>query len=325
MFNKILSFSFIVSLSLFSALHAGSGVLPMFDDGTILVAAEMRGNRKVWCDMGGLSGASDDDKRQAAARYGNEKTAMTIPIQIQHLNGAPFVDVGQDRMFFVRLPGSKPSIQEIIETGNALKRNDPTFPLRKIDYKYVRAQDLIAAASTPRPTCLLPGTNDPLLRGFLTRLRKDSSLFGQGILRTFVRNTVNGAAPIRPFAVPPVPVNAVTPTIAVPTRAAPTIAAPTIAVPTRAAPTIAAPTIAVPRRAAPVAKPSRRATLTSNRRATRASRRKSASLSRRVRRQRHTSRLRRVRQQRRMTRKSHIQKQRRVSRRSRHISRRRRR
>lgn len=275
MFNKILSFSFFVSLSLSSVLYAGSGVLPMFDDGTVLLGAKPHGANKFWLDFGGPSGPTYHQKRQAAARYGNEKTARTIPIQIHHLNGAPSVEIGQDRMFFIRLHGTKPSTAELIHKGGGT------------DYKYVDAQLLLTAALGDR---LLPGTNEPMHPRFIARIRKDANQLGGGALRALIRSP-KGAAPIRPFVVPPVPVPV----------------------------TVVTPPIAAPA-AAPASKPSRRAM----RAARRASRRKSVSQSRRIRRQRYAPRLRHVRQQRRMSRKSHIRKKRGVSRRSRHISRRRR-
>jgi hypothetical protein len=283
MFNKILSFSFIVSLSLSSALYAAdAGVLLMCDDGTILVGAKPQGNNvKAWLDFGGPLGTNENDKRIAAIRIGNEKTATKFPIQNNHLVGARYVDDNSSRMFFIRFRGAKPSPEELIHSGGGR------------DYKYVDAQLLLTAALG---NGLLPGTNEPLHPRFISRIRKDANQLGGGALRAFIR-TPKRAAPIRPFVVPPVPVNAVTPA-----RAAP----------------------AAPTRAAPAPKPTRRAAMASKRRDRRVSRRKSTSLSRRVRRQRDASRLRLARQQRRMSRKTHIRKQRRVSRRSRHISRRRR-
>ncbi|OJW48515.1 MAG: hypothetical protein BGO67_04595 [Alphaproteobacteria bacterium 41-28] len=295
MFNKILSLSFISSLSLSSALYAiGAGVFPTFDDGTVLLRSESHGNVKVWMDHGGPQDPRDGgNKRITATRRGNEKTAFTFPFRDDQLARARYVDHASSRMYFPHLAGDKPSIEELIHNGNVLKTRFPNFPLGETDYKYVDAQLLLTAALG---NGLLPGTNEPMDPRFIARIRKDANQLGGGVLQAFIRSP-KSAAPIRPFVVPPV--NVVTPPPAVPTRAAP-----------------------------PSSKRSRRAAMASRRRAAnrtkRTSRRKSVSQSRRIRQQRHASRLRHVRQQRRMSRKSHIRKQTRVSRRSRHISTRRR-
>jgi hypothetical protein len=200
MIFRVLSFVFVVIFSLSSSLYAAAGVLFTFDDHTVLVGKETRGKVKFWSDFGGGRDPKDGrDNRKTALREGNEETAGTFGLKYHQVARAPSVihnhRVGSYEMFFVRIPGSKPSIQELINNGNVLKKKFGRHAhVEKIDYKYVDAQALVNAAWGNH---LLPGTNDPMFAPFIACIKKDASN-PKGALNTLIRSPKK-AAPIRPL------------------------------------------------------------------------------------------------------------------------------
>ncbi len=199
MVYRILSFTFAVIFSLSSALYAGAGVLLMFDDHTLLLGEEVRSRVKIWSDCGGKQDPQDNgDNRRTALREGNEETANTFGLTYGQLAGAPSINhhhhVGSYEMFFVRIPGSKPSIQELIKNGRDRKGN--LLPhVEKTNYAYVDAQQLINAAWG---NGFLPGTTAPLFPPFKACIKNDTRNPAASVLYAFL-NSPKKAASLRPL------------------------------------------------------------------------------------------------------------------------------
>jgi hypothetical protein len=102
MFYRFLSFILFVTFIVPSATYSaptGAGVLPLFDDGTVLLGKETRysnrlhKNIQVWSDFGG--GTDPKDGRNLAktgAREGNEETANTFTFTPNQVANSPYTD-----------------------------------------------------------------------------------------------------------------------------------------------------------------------------------------------------------------------------------------
>jgi hypothetical protein len=208
MIYRILSFLFIVVIALSSTLHAGAGVLFMFNDGTVLVGIEDRGGQEVVSDFGGGQDTKDGgDNRRTALREGNEETAGTFGLKYLQVAGAPSVihkhRVGSYQMFFVHISGRKPSIRELMKNKHAIEKKlgRRRAHVEKKYYKYVDAKALVNSAFG---NGLLPGANIPLFGPFKACIKKDASN-PRGALRNLINSPHQKAAPIRSHPVKAAP------------------------------------------------------------------------------------------------------------------------
>jgi len=169
---------FTFSTSLYASTAAG--VLPIFDDGTVLVGLEKRKDQHgathyVWSDFGGKQDRNDKgDLAATALREGNEESAYSLHLSYNAVANSPYVDhihkVGSYRMYLVRVHGHKPSIQTIKQNAHrAIKKHGRRAHVEKIEWRYVDARQLLNAANNNAP---LPGTNQQLFGPLKANLKK---------------------------------------------------------------------------------------------------------------------------------------------------------
>jgi len=199
MFSKFTGYVFLSILSFSSALYAiGSGVLPLFDDGTVLVGKEYRRNinKYVWSDFGGGPDAKDKGSlTNTALREFKEETGhYSFPkITLTQVQSAPIAQVGSYEMRLVHVHGPKPSIQDIHKNAaTAKKKLGSNAHVEKVDWKYVDARQLINAVYT---TGILPGTNDEIFGPFQGCIKKPSA---QQALQALIAAPKKNVAPAKP-------------------------------------------------------------------------------------------------------------------------------
>jgi len=172
MFDKILNYVFVFLVTLSSASYAGTGagILPLFDDGTVLLGKELRGRpgqapRYVWSDFGGRQDRGETLPQTALREFKEETAHYTFPkVSINQVINAPYVDhihrVGSYRMYFVPLHGAKPSIADIVKNAKKAKQKlGHKAHVEKAEWKYVNAQQFLNAVKANAP---LPGTNEEI-------------------------------------------------------------------------------------------------------------------------------------------------------------------
>ena len=170
MFFKLLRITFIISSIMSSHLYAvrGVGVLPIFEDNTILIGSEYRISPttktpiKVWSDFGGGEEKEDKTTVHTAYREFQQETAYMFPeVSLSEVSESPFIESPSYCMFLVRVPGKKPLIEEI--RNNKLKAvktlGSRKAAVEKEDWKYVTIEDFNTIVFKQAN---IPGTNEYL-------------------------------------------------------------------------------------------------------------------------------------------------------------------
>ena len=173
----------VLILTLSSDLYAGgrgAGVLPMFDDGTVLVGREtrfsnkLRKNIQVWSDFGGAVDLKDKgDIARTAQREANEETANTLRLTYGQVVNSPYTDHhhpsgGSYRMYYVRIPGKKPSLADFHNNARKLKWKS----VEKSEWKHIPAQQLLNAVNAFSYSIICPGTNEEIFAPTRAGLRQ---------------------------------------------------------------------------------------------------------------------------------------------------------
>ena len=179
MFYRILSFVFVITFSFSSALYAaGAGVLPIFDDGTVLVGKEPRSQGYAWSDFGGKQDPNESLPQTAFREFKEETGHYSFPkISLNQIIKASYVDhhhqVGSYRLYFVRIHGKKPSLHEINKNAKkAKKKLGHKAHVEKVEWKYVNAQQLLNAA---HQNGKFPGTNENIFGPAKAILKKPAT------------------------------------------------------------------------------------------------------------------------------------------------------
>ncbi len=205
MFYRFLSFILFVTFIFPSATYSaptGAGVLPLFDDGTVLLGKETRysnrlhKNIQVWSDFGGGSDPKDGrNLAKTGAREGNEETANTFTFTPNQVANSPYTDHnhplgGSYRMYYVKVHGPKPSITDIQKNAQKLRWRK----VEKSEWKYVSAQSLLKAVNTSFYPTLLPGTNEEIFAPTLAGLKQATA---QSVLRNLIHSAKKKPAPVK--------------------------------------------------------------------------------------------------------------------------------
>lgn len=194
---RFLSFIFVLVFTLSFQLHAagrGAGVLPIFDDGTVLLGKETRFSNKlkrnihVWSDFGGAVDPKDKGNIAVTAlREANEETAKTLKLTYNQVVNSPYTDHnhptgGSYRMYFVKVHGQKPLLANFHKNAKKLNWRN----VEKSDWKYVSAQHLLNAVNAFSYTAICPGTNEEIFAPTRAGLK-------QGTAQSVLRNLINSA------------------------------------------------------------------------------------------------------------------------------------
>ncbi|MBY0500493.1 MAG: hypothetical protein K2P93_00635 [Alphaproteobacteria bacterium] len=200
MMVRYLSFIFILTFS--SNLCAGkqsAGVLPMFDDGTILMGRETRFSNnlkkyvQVWSDFGGADDPQDkEDTARTAVREANEETANTLKLTYEQVASSPYTDYvfqsgGFYRMYYVKIQGPKPSITDFRKNANQLNWRN----VEKTDWRYVSAQELLDVVNEKTYAASFPGTDEGIFAP--TRVALKNNKTAQSTLRKLIESAVSPA------------------------------------------------------------------------------------------------------------------------------------
>jgi len=179
MFYRILSFVFISTFTLSSALFAaGAGILPMFSDGTVLLGKEMRSHGYAWSDFGGKQDQNETLPETALREFKEETGHYSFPtVTLKQIVNSPYVDhhhqVGSYRVYFVQIQGPKPSLQTIHKNAKkAQKKLSHKAHIEKVQWEYVDAQQLLNAA---HQNGKFPGTNENLFGPAKAILKKPAT------------------------------------------------------------------------------------------------------------------------------------------------------
>lgn len=216
MIVRYLSFVFVLAFTISSNLYAGgrgAGILPMFDDGTVLVGKETRFSNKlkknvqVWSDFGGAVDSKDKgDIAKTALREANEETANTLKLAYNQVVNSPYTDHyhpsgGSYRMYYVRIPGHKPSLADFHNNARKLKWKS----VEKSDWKYIPAQQLLNAVNVSSYAAICPGTNEEIFAPTRAGLKQRTA---QSTLYNLINSVKNKPVPPAPKYVgkKPVPV-----------------------------------------------------------------------------------------------------------------------
>ncbi|MBY0501394.1 MAG: NUDIX domain-containing protein [Alphaproteobacteria bacterium] len=210
---RYLSFVFLFLFTLSSNLYAGgrgAGVLPMFDDGTVLLGKETRFSNKlrrnihVWSDFGGAVDSKDNGNIVVTAlREANEETAKTLKLTYNQVVSSPYTDHnhpsgGSYRMYYVKVHGQKPSIAEFHKNAKKLSWRS----VEKSEWKYVPAQDLLKAVNAFSYTAVCPGTNEEIFAPTRAGLRQVKA---HSVLYNLINSAKNKPVPV--VSKKPVPVS----------------------------------------------------------------------------------------------------------------------
>src|SRR3990167_7134849 len=139
MFKYISNFFVLTVILVADGLCCGAGVLPVFDDGTVLLGKEHRRNFDTWSDFGGKIDKGENTP-QAALREFREETGHTsfpnVTLQMI-LNSNHVTATNGYIMYVVRVPGPKISLAQI--QANAAKK--PAH-VEKFKWSYIGIQAL---------------------------------------------------------------------------------------------------------------------------------------------------------------------------------------
>ncbi|MBX9621262.1 MAG: NUDIX domain-containing protein [Alphaproteobacteria bacterium] len=206
MIVRYLSFFFVLAFTISSNLYAGgrgAGILPMFDDGTVLVGKETRFSNKlkknvqVWSDFGGAVDSKDKgDIAKTALRESNEETANTLRLTYKQVVNSPYTDHyhptgGSYRMYYVRVPGHKPSLADFHKNARKLKWKS----VEKSDWKYISAQHLLNAVNISSYAAICPGTNEEIFAPTRAGLKQRTA---QSTLYNLINSVKNKPVPLAP-------------------------------------------------------------------------------------------------------------------------------
>ncbi|MBX9621311.1 MAG: NUDIX domain-containing protein [Alphaproteobacteria bacterium] len=201
MIIRYLSFVFVLILTLSSDLYAAkesAGILPMFDDGTVLMGKENRFSKNLkktvslWSDFGGAADRTDNgDIARTALREANEETANTLGLTYEQVVNSPFTihqhpSGDSYRMYYVRVYGKKPLPTDFHK--NAVKLGWKN--VEKSEWKYVSAQQLLDAVNARSYAAILPGTGEEIFALTRLGLKKDTA---QRALRYLIESVVPAA------------------------------------------------------------------------------------------------------------------------------------
>ena len=210
MIVRYLHLIFVLVLTLSSNLYAGgrgAGVLPMFDDGTVLVGREtrfsnkLRKNVQVWSDFGGAVDPKDKgDLAVTALREASEETAKTLKLTYSQVVNSPYTDHhhpsgGSYRMYYVRIPGKKPSLADFHNNARKLKWKS----VEKSEWKYIPAQQLLNAVNAFPYTTICPGTNEEIFAPTRAGLRQHTA---QSVFLNLINSVRNNPAPVAKTTLP---------------------------------------------------------------------------------------------------------------------------
>jgi len=189
MLYRVISFVLLSIFSFTASLYAatGAGVLPLFDDGTVLVGKEIRhsptrGSYTVWSDFGGGQDPKDKGSLVATAlrEFKEETGHYSFPhitwneVQIAPVAVHNHPQTGQSyEMRFLPIHGPKPTIQDIHKNAaHAKKKLGSKAHVEKIDWKYVDAGQLVNAVYA---NANLPGTNEEIFGPFKACIKKPTA------------------------------------------------------------------------------------------------------------------------------------------------------
>lgn len=198
------SFSFIFSLIFtISAVNAiGAGVLPFFDDGTVLLGREPRHGGHVWSDFGGKPDKNESLARAAFREFKEETAHYTFSkITLAQVQNAPYVDLITGagfsyRTYLLRIHGPKPTIQSIHKNAVAAKKKlGNKAHVEKNDWKYFNAQVIMNAHNQNGN---LPGTNEPLFGPMKGSIRNPNA---QAFFNHFINSVKNAPKVKKPVQV----------------------------------------------------------------------------------------------------------------------------
>ncbi len=210
MIVRYLSLVFVLVFTLSCSLYAGgrgAGVLPMFDDGTVLIGKETRFSNKlkrnihVWSDFGGAVDPKDKGNIAVTAlREANEETAKTLKLTYNQVVNSPYTDHnhpsgGSYRMYYVKVHGQKPLIADFHK--NAKKLNWKS--VEKSDWKYIPAQQLLNAVNAFSYTAICPGTNEEIFAPTRAGLKQSTA---QSVLHNLINSAKNKPAHVAKKAFP---------------------------------------------------------------------------------------------------------------------------
>lgn len=201
---RFLSFIFVLVFTLSFQLHAagrGAGVLPIFDDGTVLLGKETRFSNKlkrniyVWSDFGGAADPKDKGNSAVTAlREANEETAKTLKLTYNQVVNSPYTDHnhptgGSYRMYYVKVHGQKPLLANFHKNAKKLNWRN----VEKSDWKYVSAQHLLNAVNAFSYTAFCPGTNEEIFAPTRAGLKQVTA---QSVLCNLINSTKNKPLPV---------------------------------------------------------------------------------------------------------------------------------
>jgi 8-oxo-dGTP pyrophosphatase MutT (NUDIX family) len=203
MFYRALSFVVIISTA-FSGNLMSSGVLPYFDDGTVLIGREHRGATQLWSEFGGARDPGETKPQTALREFTEETGHYTFPqVTLQVLQNADqhnhYVNHFKGyRMYFLHIHGNKPTVQTIKD--NAARANQALGAhiahVEKTDWMYVKVTDLLALINaTPNNKGIIPpGRSNAFYDFFVGNIRG---------AQNFIHNCQHVAAPQpQPHVVP---------------------------------------------------------------------------------------------------------------------------
>src|SRR3989338_8417779 len=185
-------FVFVFGFVYASALYAiGAGILPVFDDGTVLIGEEWRDvgpiKRKVWSDFGGGEN-KNETPINTALRECREETA-------HYTFGQPVIDDTYSfvklwhgkpayKMFFARIHGQKPTIDQIKRNAAiANQRLGGSAHVEKTDWAYINIDDLMNAVNANPHGPIPASVNGKEIYAPMRAILRDRSV--QGWLQTW--------------------------------------------------------------------------------------------------------------------------------------------
>jgi len=190
MFFRFFRITLIIFSVVSSHLYAGrgAGVLPIFEDNTILIDSEYRASPKpkapikVWSDFGGGEEKEDKTIIHTAYREFQQETAYMFPrVSLSEVSESLSIESPSYCMFLVRIPGEKPLIEEI--RANKLKAvrtlGARKAAVEKEDWKYVTIEEFNTLVFE---SANIPGTNEYLYHP-MVKLLQNSKI--QEILEGF--------------------------------------------------------------------------------------------------------------------------------------------
>jgi hypothetical protein len=199
MMVRYLSFIFILTFSSnLCAAKQSAGVLPMFDDGTILMGKEPRYSPQLqksvpmWSDFGGAADPKDGgDFAKTAVREANEEMANTLKLTYDQVVVSPYTDYTHKsgdlyRMYYVKVPGPKPLIADFHINAEKSGWNN----VEKTEWRYVSAQKLLNAVNAPDYAANFPGTDELIYAYTRVGLKKSPA---QSTLSKLIESAVSPA------------------------------------------------------------------------------------------------------------------------------------